>query len=63
MARSKPPTLETGPIADYVVDGIRTTINDRTLTVGDSMPTGREFCEAFGASRNTVREAMRVLKA
>lgn len=33
------------------------------LTVGDRLPTERELCERFSASRNTVREAMRMLKA
>lgn len=50
-------------MVDDVLEGIRTIINVRKLTVGDSLPTERELCEAFGASRNTVREAMRILKA
>jgi GntR family transcriptional repressor for pyruvate dehydrogenase complex len=50
-------------MVDDVLEGIRTLIHARKLTVGDNIPTERELCEAFGASRNTVREAMRILKA
>ncbi|KRA98047.1 hypothetical protein ASD83_13400 [Devosia sp. Root685] len=42
---------------------IRGLIADGGLGVGDSLPTERELCERFQASRNTVREAMRILKA
>ncbi|HMB77308.1 MAG TPA: GntR family transcriptional regulator [Kiloniellaceae bacterium] len=48
---------------DKVVRQIREHISDSKLTVGDSLPTERELCALFDASRNTVREAMRILKA
>lgn len=48
---------------DAVVRQIRVIIADGKLTVGDSLPTERELCARFDASRNTVREAMRILKA
>lgn len=48
---------------DVVVAQMRELIGARGLTVGDQLPTERELCETFGASRNTVREAMRILKA
>ncbi|WP_170121486.1 FadR/GntR family transcriptional regulator [Silicimonas algicola] len=54
---------ETGSAVDGVVESIRALIGRDGLTVGDSLPTERELCDAFGASRNTVREAMRILKA
>lgn len=54
---------ESGSAVDGVVSSIRTLIGERGLTVGDSLPTERELCDTFGASRNTVREAMRILKA
>jgi GntR family transcriptional repressor for pyruvate dehydrogenase complex len=48
---------------DEVVTNIRALIAERGLHVGDSLPTERELCQRFRASRNTVREAMRILKA
>lgn len=48
---------------DTVVRQIRQLIAESGLTVGDSLPTERELCARFSASRNTVREAMRILKA
>lgn len=48
---------------DAMVLKIRGLIADGGLSVGDSLPTERELCERFEASRNTVREAMRILKA
>jgi DNA-binding FadR family transcriptional regulator len=48
---------------DTVVDQIRALIADAGLKVGDSLPTERELCIQFNASRNTVREAMRIVKA
>ena len=47
---------------DEIVVRIRGMILDQGLGVGDNLPTERELCETFGASRNTVREAMRILK-
>lgn len=48
---------------DTVVNQIRALIADEGLKVGDSLPTERELCSLFNASRNTVREAMRIVKA
>ena len=48
---------------DAMVDEIRGLISAGGLGVGDSLPTERELCERFSTSRNTVREAMRMLKA
>ena len=48
---------------DAMVANIRALISDGGLGVGDSLPTERELCERFQASRNTVREAMRIMKA
>lgn len=56
--------IRTAPSAvDVIVANIRNLISDGGLRVGDSLPTERELCERFQASRNTVREAMRILKA
>jgi DNA-binding FadR family transcriptional regulator len=48
---------------DAMVAEIRGLITAGGLGVGDSLPTERELCERFSTSRNTVREAMRILKA
>ena len=48
---------------DAMVNNIRGLISDGGLKVGDSLPTEKELCERFDAGRNTVREAMRILKA
>ncbi len=65
MESSHGKTLSAGvsSAVDEVVAGIRDMIQDRNLTVGDTLPTEKELSEIYGASRNTVREAMRMLKA
>jgi DNA-binding FadR family transcriptional regulator len=45
-----------------MVGAIRGLIDARNLGVGDPLPSERELCEMFSSSRNTVREAMRMLK-
>lgn len=52
-----------GSAVDQVLAELRSLIAEGGLTVGDRLPTERELCERFSASRNTVREAMRMLKA
>jgi GntR family transcriptional repressor for pyruvate dehydrogenase complex len=44
--------------ASQILDLIRT----RGLNVGDVLPTERELSELVGASRNTVREALRTIR-
>lgn len=48
---------------DGMVEHIRGLIRDRGLTVGDVLPSEGELAVMFDASRNTVREAFRTLKA
>lgn len=48
---------------DRVMDSIRDLISAKGLSVGDSLPTESELSKLFGASRNTVREAISKLKA
>jgi DNA-binding FadR family transcriptional regulator len=47
---------------EAVVEQIKALIDQRNLGVGDALPSERELCEMFSSSRNTVREAMRILK-
>ena len=47
---------------EVLVDQIKVLIDTRNLGVGDPLPSERELCEMFSSSRNTVREAMRILK-
>jgi GntR family transcriptional regulator, transcriptional repressor for pyruvate dehydrogenase complex len=59
--------LQTSPQARSAVERlvleIRAMIDSEVLRVGDALPSERELCERFATSRNTVREAMRMLKA
>ena len=53
----------TNSAVETLVDHIRALIDERNLGVGDALPSERELTEMFSSSRNTVREAMRILKA
>ena len=48
---------------DRLVDQIRDLVRTRDLVIGDALPTERELGNLFQSSRNTVREALQVLKA
>ena len=48
---------------DRLVEQIRDLVRDRQLVIGDPLPTERELGEVFQAGRNTVREALQILKA
>jgi GntR family transcriptional repressor for pyruvate dehydrogenase complex len=56
-------SVASGSAVDQVLVELRSLIAEGGLKVGDRLPTERELCERFSASRNTVREAMRMLKA
>ncbi len=47
---------------ETAVQQIKSLIDARNLGVGDALPSERELCEMLASSRNTVREAMRILK-
>jgi GntR family transcriptional repressor for pyruvate dehydrogenase complex len=55
--------LARGSAVDRLVERVRELVAARGLRPGDAIPTERELCEAFGASRNTVREALATLRA
>ncbi|MEV6079551.1 GntR family transcriptional regulator, partial [Streptomyces sp. NPDC052069] len=46
-----------------VVDGIKRYILEEKLRPGDPLPTEPALCEALGASRSSVREAVKILNA
>ncbi|NRP20319.1 putative L-lactate dehydrogenase operon regulatory protein [Ensifer adhaerens] len=48
---------------DRLVEQIRDLIAERGLGIGDALPTERDLGEQFQAGRNTVREALQVLRA
>ncbi|MFI6874833.1 FadR/GntR family transcriptional regulator [Streptomyces sp. NPDC050400] len=51
------------PLRQEVVDGIKTYILHNKLRPGDPLPAEPALCEALGASRSSVREAIRILSA
>ncbi|MFO1033232.1 MAG: FCD domain-containing protein [Hyphomicrobiales bacterium] len=48
---------------DRLVEQIRELMTNRGLQIGDPLPTERELGEMLQASRNTVREALVILRA
>lgn len=46
-----------------IIEQIKELIRSKRLSPGDRLPSERELCELVGASRVTVREALRVLEA
>jgi GntR family transcriptional regulator, transcriptional repressor for pyruvate dehydrogenase complex len=48
---------------DRLVAQVREMVRDRCLVIGDALPTERDLGEMFQAGRNTVREALQILKA
>lgn len=46
-----------------VVEGIKRYILDERLRPGDPLPTEPALCEALGASRSSIREAVKILNA
>ncbi|MET0599614.1 MAG: FadR/GntR family transcriptional regulator [Mesorhizobium sp.] len=56
------PRLGEASAVDATARQILELIRSRGLSVGDALPTERELCELFGASRNTVREALRTIR-
>lgn len=52
-----------GSAVDYAVTSIRELIRSRALKVGDVLPTEMALAAMFGTGRNTIREAIRILRA
>ncbi len=49
-------------VSAMIVENIIDNINSGKLSLGDELPTELELADNFGVSRNTVREALRVLE-
>lgn len=48
---------------DKVVDWVTSQLASGQLTIGDRLPSERALADALGVSRNSLREALRVLEA
>lgn len=59
----KPAPLTTRSRCDETMDAIKSYILSERLQPGDLLPTETKLCEAVGASRSSVREAIRKLEA
>ena len=60
-SRDEPRTGDVSAV-DATARQVLELIRSRGLAVGDALPTERELCDLFGASRNTVREALRTIR-
>jgi DNA-binding FadR family transcriptional regulator len=60
--RRDEPRLGEASAVDATARLILDLIRNRGLAAGDALPTERELCDLFGASRNTVREALRTIR-
>ena len=70
MAENNASTIEPFPsepdrlsAVDRLVEHLRHYIREKKLDVGDPLPTERDLGLQFSAGRNTVREALQVLRA
>lgn len=51
----------TGTLAQKISDQIIAMIQEGNFVPGDKLPTEPELCNQFGAGRNTIREALKIL--
>lgn len=66
MNKDAPPAeiaQATGPLYQRVADDLIARIRSGEHAVGAMLPTEIELCAAYGVSRHTVREALRLLEA
>lgn len=49
-------------VYQHVIEQIQSMVMDRTLKIGDKLPSERELVEQLGVSRTSIREAMRALE-
>lgn len=53
--------IQKGSLVETAIESLRHAIENQQWRVGDRLPVESELSEALGVSRNTVREAVRVL--
>lgn len=58
----EPSTLNSQSVAEQIAAQLRAAMIDGSLSPGDRLPSEPELADAFGVSRPTVREAMRILR-
>lgn len=63
MAADAAPEPAKVTAVDRLVEQLRALVRTRGLVIGDTLPTERELGDLFQAGRNTVREALQILKA
>lgn len=64
IIESEPPAeTARGSAVERLIGHIQGMISEKGLAFGDALPTERELGLLFGASRNTVREALQYLRA
>lgn len=56
-------TIQNESVVNQIVRQITDAIIDGTLKPGDRLPTEPELRETFGAGRNSIREAIKILEA
>ena len=63
MSSSQPISAAAPKIGEQVAADLRTRIARRELTAGQRLATEEELLEEYGAARNTLREALRILES
>ena len=54
--------MESERTSEVVADSLIKEIRGNYLAIGATLPTERELCDRFSASRPTIREALRIME-